>query len=165
MSAVNMSPSMNVALSRHARFLARSARDSATMSGLNSTPTARAPRLAAAMMLRPSPEPRSITKSCGVTCRHVEHLLDELRRRRHPHDVFAGLTDGGLERLLWLRGLCGGTERDGSASDAQTGDEYRRSRKDGDDVFHHAPTSDGSYASTGRSARSASAVLMPLRRA
>ena len=30
-------------------------------------PAPRAPRLAAAMMVRPSPEPRSITKSCGVT--------------------------------------------------------------------------------------------------
>ena len=37
------------------------------MSGLNSTPSAWAPRLAAAMMLRPSPDPRSMTKSLGPT--------------------------------------------------------------------------------------------------
>ena len=43
------------------------ARDSATMSGLYSTPTAVAPRLAAVITVRPSPDPRSITKSCGVT--------------------------------------------------------------------------------------------------
>jgi len=42
-------------------------RDSSTMSGLYSMPRARAPRLAAAMTVRPSPEPRSITKSLGVT--------------------------------------------------------------------------------------------------
>ncbi len=44
-----------------------SLRDSATMSGLYSTPSARAPSLAAAITLRPSPDPRSITKSFGVT--------------------------------------------------------------------------------------------------
>ena len=37
------------------------------MSGLNSTPMARAPRFAAPMMFRPSPDPRSMTRSCGVT--------------------------------------------------------------------------------------------------
>ena len=37
------------------------------MSGLYSTPSALAPRLAAPMTLRPSPDPRSMTKSCGVT--------------------------------------------------------------------------------------------------
>ena len=42
-------------------------RDSATMSGLYSMPSARTPRLAAVITVRPSPEPRSITKSAGVT--------------------------------------------------------------------------------------------------
>ena len=37
------------------------------MSGLYSMPSARAPRFAAAMTVRPSPEPRSIRKSLGVT--------------------------------------------------------------------------------------------------
>ena len=37
------------------------------MSGLYSKPTAFAPRLAAAITLRPSPDPRSTTKSFGVT--------------------------------------------------------------------------------------------------
>src|SRR5688572_20173519 len=42
-------------------------RESATMSALNSTPIAVAPRLAAVMTVRPSPEPRSITTSDGAT--------------------------------------------------------------------------------------------------
>ncbi|MNC87131.1 hypothetical protein D3C83_28320 [compost metagenome] len=42
--------------------------ESATMSGSYSTPRARAPRFAAAITVRPSPEPRSMTKSRGVTC-------------------------------------------------------------------------------------------------
>jgi hypothetical protein len=66
MSASYMSPSMNVARSATPASLA-SRRDSSTMFGLYSTPTPRAPRLAAAMTLRPSPDPRSMTKSCGVT--------------------------------------------------------------------------------------------------
>ena len=37
------------------------------MSGLYSTPMALAPRFAAVMTVRPSPDPRSITMSCGVT--------------------------------------------------------------------------------------------------
>ena len=37
------------------------------MSGLYSMPSAVAPRLAAVITVRPSPEPRSMTKSCGVT--------------------------------------------------------------------------------------------------
>ena len=41
--------------------------DSATMSGLYSMPTDRAPRLAAVITVRPSPEPRSMWKSCGVS--------------------------------------------------------------------------------------------------
>jgi hypothetical protein len=61
-----MSPWTNCALSATPASRARPL-DRVTISGLYSTPMARAPRLAAAMMLRPSPEPRSITKSCGVT--------------------------------------------------------------------------------------------------
>ena len=37
------------------------------MSGLNSIPMAFAPRFAAVITVRPSPDPRSITRSCGVT--------------------------------------------------------------------------------------------------
>ena len=59
-SASNMSPWTNDALSLTPSFAAVRL-DNSTISGLNSKPTARAPRLAAAMMLRPSPEPRSTT--------------------------------------------------------------------------------------------------------
>ena len=41
--------------------------DSSTMSGLYSMPIARAPRFAAVITVRPSPDPRSITKSAFVT--------------------------------------------------------------------------------------------------
>ena len=75
MSASNMSPWTNVALSRHAGLRALRF-DSSTRSGLYSTPSARAPRFAAAITLRPSPEPRSITKSLRRHARHVEHHLD-----------------------------------------------------------------------------------------
>ena len=60
MSASYMSPSMKVALPA-TPAAAACLRESSTMSWLNSTPTAVAPRFAAAMMLRPSPDPRSIT--------------------------------------------------------------------------------------------------------
>ena len=66
MSASYMSPCTNVARSPTPASVA-SFVESATMSGLYSTPTPRAPRLAAAMMLRPSPEPISMTKSSFVT--------------------------------------------------------------------------------------------------
>ena len=56
----------NVALSLTPAVLALRS-DSATMSGLYSIPMARAPRLAAVMTVRPSPDPRSITTSWGVT--------------------------------------------------------------------------------------------------
>ena len=60
MSAAYMSPWTNWAFPRHADAGSSARRlESATMSGLYSTPSARAPRLAAAMTLRPSPEPRS----------------------------------------------------------------------------------------------------------
>ena len=61
-----MSPWTNVALSPTPAFAALRF-ESSTMSGLYSTPSARAPRFAAAITLRPSPDPRSTTKSCGVT--------------------------------------------------------------------------------------------------
>ena len=112
MSATNMSPWTNLALSATPAVLA-SRSDSATMSGLNSTPSALAPRLAAAMTLRPSPDPRSITKSLGPTPGHVHHLLDERRRRGDPDDVLAGLADFGLEGFF---GLLGGR---GSRGDQQ----------------------------------------------
>ena len=50
---------VNVALPLTPSFAALRC-DSATMSGLYSMPSARAPRLAAVMTVRPSPEPRSI---------------------------------------------------------------------------------------------------------
>src|SRR5262249_12893725 len=65
-SASYMPPCTNSAFSDTPSFAAfRCA--SLTMSSLYSTPSARAPRLAAAITLRPSPEPRSMTKSRGVT--------------------------------------------------------------------------------------------------
>jgi len=66
-SASYMSPCTKVARSLTPCSSA-SRRESATISALNSTPRPRAPRRAAAMMLRPSPEPRSMTKSSFVTC-------------------------------------------------------------------------------------------------
>ncbi|MNV55546.1 hypothetical protein D3C71_1477810 [compost metagenome] len=42
-------------------------RDSSTRSGLYSMPCAVSPRCAAVITVRPSPEPRSISRSCGVT--------------------------------------------------------------------------------------------------
>ena len=69
-----MSASTNCAFSATPASCA-SRRDSATMSGLYSTPSARAPSLAAAITLRPSPEPRSTTKSAGVTFASSINLL------------------------------------------------------------------------------------------
>ena len=40
---------------------------------------------------------------------HVEHLVDERLRRRHPDDVLAGLTDLGFE--WFCRRLCALRER------------------------------------------------------
>ena len=66
-SVANRSACMNDASSvTPASFAFR--RDSSTMSGLYSTPIARVPRFAAVMTVRPSPEPRSIRRSAGVTC-------------------------------------------------------------------------------------------------
>ena len=79
------------------------------MFGLYSTPSARAPRLAAPITFRPSPDPRSITKSCGRDRGQVEHPLDELRRRRHPHDILAGLAD--LRDEWFVLGAGGGRKR------------------------------------------------------
>src|SRR5687768_16203063 len=64
-SASYMSPCTNWARSA-TPSLAAIRFDSATMSGLYSTPRPRAPSLAAAITFRPSPDPRSTTKSCGV---------------------------------------------------------------------------------------------------
>ena len=66
MSYWYMSASTNCALSPTPASRA-SLRESATMSGLYSTPSACAPSFAAAITLRPSPDPRSITKSFDVT--------------------------------------------------------------------------------------------------
>jgi hypothetical protein len=66
MSAWYMSPRSNVARPVTPASSALR-RDSSTMSGLYSTPSARAPRLAAPITFRPSPEPRSMTKSFGPT--------------------------------------------------------------------------------------------------
>ena len=59
-SLLKMSASTKPALSL-TPALAALRLDSATMSGLYSTPSARAPRFAAVITVRPSPEPRSIT--------------------------------------------------------------------------------------------------------
>ncbi len=65
-STSNRSPSTNVALSATPASRAR-LRASATISGLNSTPMAVAPRLAAVITVMPLPEPRSMTTSDAVT--------------------------------------------------------------------------------------------------
>ena len=63
-SDAKMSPWMNLAFAP-ARAALRC--DRATMSGLNSMPVASAPRLAAAMAIRPSPAPRSTSLSPAFT--------------------------------------------------------------------------------------------------
>ena len=65
-SVSNRSAFVNVTLSPTPSCAALR-RDNSTMSGLYSMPNALAPRLAAVMTVRPSPEPRSMTVSCGVT--------------------------------------------------------------------------------------------------
>src|SRR5262245_3116503 len=65
-SVSNRSALLNVALSLTPAAVAFRFERS-TMSGLYSMPCARSPRLAALMTVRPSPDPRSIRKSCGVT--------------------------------------------------------------------------------------------------
>jgi hypothetical protein len=65
-SVLNRSACTKVALSATPAFCA-AAFDRFTISGLYSTPIAVAPRFAAVMTVRPSPDPRSITKSFGVT--------------------------------------------------------------------------------------------------
>ena len=65
-SVSNRSAFTNVARSlTPASFALRT--DRSTMSGLYSMPIARAPRFAAVITVRPSPDPRSITKSVFVT--------------------------------------------------------------------------------------------------
>ncbi|MNC96058.1 hypothetical protein D3C83_133300 [compost metagenome] len=63
---MNRSACTKVALSVTPAFWA-AAFDRVTMSGLYSTPIAVAPRFAAVITVRPSPEPRSIRKSLGVS--------------------------------------------------------------------------------------------------
>src|SRR5882762_9499450 len=67
---------------------------SAAMSGLYSTPRERAPNffaIAAAQIDH---------VVLGLGLRHVEHALDDLVRRRHPHHVLALLAYVGFEILL-----------------------------------------------------------------
>ena len=119
MSASYMSPRSNRARSPTPAAVALR-RDSSTMSGLYSTPSARAPRLAAPITLRPSPDPRSITKSSGAHLGHVEHLLDQRLRRRHPDDVLARLADFGFEGgALRRRRRRRGREQQGERRNAQ----------------------------------------------
>ena len=93
--------------------------DNATMSGY-SMPIARAPRLAA-VMTRPSPEPRSITKSWGVTLAMSSILSTSVCGVGTQTTSFAGLTDLRLERLLpRLRPGVGGTEGHDERGDHET---------------------------------------------
>ena len=85
------------------------------MSGLYSTPSARAPRLAAVITVRPSPEPRSMTKSFDVTLAMSSILSTTDLRRRDPDDVLAFLADGGLV------GGAGGFLRLGEGKGAERG--------------------------------------------
>ena len=66
------------------------------------------------MTVRPSPEPEIDQVVLRRDLRHVEHLVDERLRRRHPDDVLAGLADLGLE---WLRRLLGGLRERGRAGE------------------------------------------------
>ena len=78
-------------------FFAAVRLDNSTIAGLNSKPTARAPRLAAAMMLPPVAGAEIDDVVLRRDARHVQHPLDQRLRRRHPHDVLAGLADLGPE--------------------------------------------------------------------
>ena len=79
MSATYMSPCTNVVRSATPASRA-SLRECSTSSGVNSTPRARAPRLAAAMTIRPSPNPRNRRRGIGRgDLRHIQHLRDHRR--------------------------------------------------------------------------------------
>src|ERR1043166_2812890 len=89
--------------------------DSSTISGLYSIPRARA-------ALRRCDHRTPIARAqiddviLGRDLGHVEHLVDQCLRGRHPYDVFACLADVRLERCD-----CGwGLGRDGSRADDQT---------------------------------------------
>ena len=66
-SVLNRSACTKVALAVTPAFFCAFRFDRSTMSGLYSMPIAVAPRLAAVMTVRPSPDPRSMTKSFGVS--------------------------------------------------------------------------------------------------
>jgi hypothetical protein len=57
--------------------------------------------------------------------RHVEHLVDEGLRRRHPHDVLPGLSDLRLERLGRRLGLGMRDRGDGQAQEEERSSERR----------------------------------------
>ena len=95
---------MNVALSV-TPSLAAFFFDSSTMSGLYSMPIARRAALGGgdhrAAVARAEVHQEVLRRDLG----HVEHLVDQRLRRRHPDDVLAGLADLGFELLR--RFLCG----------------------------------------------------------
>ena len=101
-------------------------RDSATMSGLYSMPIARGAALGRgddrAAVARAQVVVDVLRRDLG----HVEHLLDQRLRRRHPDDVLARLADRRLERL-------GGR---GTASAARRAGE--RNRRGGEDATKEA---------------------------
>ena len=66
--------------------------DRATMSGVVFTPSAGAPSFAAAMTLRPSPEPDLDHEVSGRDLAHSISLGTMSGGERHPHDILAGLT-------------------------------------------------------------------------
>ena len=92
------------------------------MSGLYSMPSARSAALGrgdhGAAVTRSEIHHEVLRRDLG----HVEHLVDERLRRRHPDDVLASLADLGLEWFC-LRGLreciCG-EERQGCRTERHT---------------------------------------------
>ena len=85
---------------RPRRLPSRASRDNATMSGLYSTPCA------AGAELRRRDDVAAIAGAeidhvvGGRDLRDLHHLVDHLRWRGHPHDIFSGLAAAGNERLL-----------------------------------------------------------------
>ena len=133
-------------LCRERRLAAAFRFDSSTMSGLYSTPSA----VRAALGRRDDVAPVAGAEVHDVVLRrhlrHIEHLLDQLRRRRHPDDVLAFLADRRLERCGLLRRCHRG---EGSREHERQGDTTRV------DTDHESSLPDGGPHATTRAAVSA----------
>ena len=67
------------------------------MSGLNSIPIAWAPRFAAAITVRPSPEPKVNQKICRSDFGNIEHGVNQFHWCWYPNHIFA------LLAYLWFK--------------------------------------------------------------